>query len=270
MTTDRAVSWVDGVLSRDPRVSVLDAGFTSGRGVFETLSVIDQVALRLERHLDRLALSAPRLGIDLPERAAVHAGVQAVLSGWGPAPGRLRITLTAGTDRPTLAITLAPAPPPVTAMKVVTAPWVRNERSPLAGIKSTSYAENLLTLGWAHQRGADEALLADTRGYLSEGTFTNVFVVLEGRVLTPALACGCLPGIMRALVLEASAAAGCPAQEAELPLAVLAQAEEVFLTNSLRGVIPVGSLDGRPLPVLGRRTTEIQHQISAMPDSSTQ
>jgi branched-chain amino acid aminotransferase len=85
---------------------------------------------------------------------------------------------------------------------VITVPWTRNERSAIAGVKTTSYAENVVALARAAESGATEALFADTRGRLSEGTGSNVFVVVGGRILTPALTAGCLAGITRALVLE--------------------------------------------------------------------
>src|SRR4029079_3524729 len=87
-------------------------------------------------------------------------------------------------------------------VKVVTVPWPRNERSVLRGAKCSSYASNMLALGAAHEHGAGEAALANTRGELCEGATTNVFVVRRGRAITPPLSSGCLPGITRELVLE--------------------------------------------------------------------
>ncbi|MDQ3148169.1 MAG: aminotransferase class IV, partial [Actinomycetota bacterium] len=121
-------------------------------------------------------------------------------------------------------------------------PWARNERSAVAGLKTTSYAENVVALAWAQARGADEAVLANTGGSLCEGTGTNVFVAVGGRLVTPPLASGCLAGVTRALVLERSAA-----EEADLPLDALAGAEEAFLTSSTREVQPVATVDGQPL-----------------------
>ncbi|MFD7946351.1 aminotransferase class IV, partial [Streptomyces sp. NPDC059744] len=126
---------------------------------------------------------------------------------------------------------------------VITVPWTRNERGALAGLKTTSYAENVVALARAHEQGASEALFANTVGQLCEGTGTNVFVVLDGRLHTPPLASGCLAGITRALVVEWAGA-----HETELPMDVLEHADEVFVTSSLRDVQAVHRIDGRELP----------------------
>lgn len=122
--------------------------------------------------------------------------------------------------------------------------WVRNERSAVAGLKTTSYAENVVALATAARAGASEALLANTVGRLCEGTGSNVFVVLDGRLHTPPLASGCLAGITRVLVVEWAGA-----KETDLPFEVLEQADEVFLTSSLRDVQAVTRIDGRELAV---------------------
>jgi branched-chain amino acid aminotransferase len=126
---------------------------------------------------------------------------------------------------------------------VITVPWTRNERGALAGLKTTSYGENVLALSRAHEQGAGEALFANTRGRLCEGTGTNVFVVLDGELHTPPLESGCLAGITRALVAEWSGA-----RETDLPLDALERAEEIFLTSSLRDVQAVHRVDDRQLP----------------------
>lgn len=125
---------------------------------------------------------------------------------------------------------------------VVTVPWTRNERSAVAGLKTTSYAENVVALARAHEHGATEALFGNTVGALCEGTGSNVFVVVDGQLHTPPLASGCLAGITRELVVEWTGA-----QETELPLDVLETAEEVFLTSTLRDVQAVHRVDGREL-----------------------
>ena len=106
-----------------------------------------------------------------------------------------------GDAKPTLVIALAPMDPWPESTKVAVVPWPRNERGALAGLKTTSYAENVVALAYAKRLGAGEALFADTRGRLSEGTGSNVFVVLGDRLVTPALTTGCLAGVTRALVL---------------------------------------------------------------------
>jgi branched-chain amino acid aminotransferase len=189
--------------------------------------------------------------------------------------GRLRITFTAGpgplgSERLAGSGTLVVAatamarwPPDVGAATVT---WTRNERSATAGLKTTSYAENVVALRAAHERGASEALLANSRGELCEGTGSNVVVALDGALVTPPLESGCLAGITRGLLLEWGRQAGLPIREEPVPFAVLATAQEVLLTSSTRDVQPLAALDGRPLRRgdLGRAAAELFARCSAL------
>jgi branched-chain amino acid aminotransferase len=236
--------------AHDARISVLDHAFTVGDGVFETLKVTGVGPFALTRHLRRLAASAAAMGMPAPDESVIRAAVADVLAVDGLGDhGRLRITYTGGvgplgSDRgaasPTLVVAATATSPWPPATSIITVPWTRNERSAIVGVKSTSYAENVVALQWAHQRGASEAIFANGRGELCEGTGTNIFVVVDGAVLTPPLASGCLAGITRELVLEWFSA-----REEELPLEVLATADEVFLTSSTRNVHPVTTCDER-------------------------
>ena len=246
--------WVDGGLrdTADATVSVFDHGLTVGDGVFETLKAVDGTAFATTRHLRRLARSARGLGLPEPDPDEVATACAAVLAA-NPVPfGRLRITYTGGvsplgSDRgdsgPTLVVALATSTPRADTTAVVTVPWTRNEKGALAGLKTTSYGENVVALARAHEHGASEALLANTEGRLCEGTGSNVFVVVGGRLLTPPLESGCLAGITRALVIDWAGA-----EEADLPFGVLAEADEVFVTSSLRDVQAVHRVDDRELP----------------------
>jgi branched-chain amino acid aminotransferase len=241
----------DLVPEASARVSPFDHGLLTGDGVFETLLARDGTVFAVRRHLERLARSAAALGLPLPSADVLRTALRQVMKGNGLTDARLRITVTGGpsplgSDRgagPTTAIVAAGALtvwPPTTA--VVLAPWPRNERSPLAGVKSTSYAENVVALDWARERDAGEALLANTVGNLCEGTGSNVFVVLEGRLVTPPLSSGCLAGVVRSLLVEAGLA-----QEEDVPIPALADVEEAFVTSSTREVQPIDRLDGRDL-----------------------
>jgi len=246
-----------------PAISLLDHGFTVADGVFETLKVIDGVPFALTRHLRRLGRSAQAMHLPPPEESWVREAVGEVLADADPmAHGRLRITYTSGiaplgSDRgdasPTLTVAVMASVPWPATTTAVTVPWTRNERSAITGVKSTSYAENVVALHRAHAQGASEALFADTRGRLSEGAGTNVFVVLSGELLTPSLACGCLAGITRELLLEWTTA-----RECELPIEALGDAEEVFLTSSTRDVHPVTRIDARTFPGPGPITGDVR------------
>ena len=263
------VSHQGGLVDADhARVSVLDHGFTVADGVFETLKVADGAAFALRRHLDRLERSAAAMGLPAPDRAQVVTAVQETVEANAPvlgALGRLRITYTAGdaplgSDRgetgPTLVVAVSAMKPWPESAAVITVPWPRNERSPLAGVKSTSYAENVLALARAHDHGAGEALMPDTQGRLCEGTGSNVFLVLDGRLITPSLATGCLAGVTRDLVLEWSGA-----NEFDVPVSALEEAEEVFITSSTRDVQPVHRVDSRSLAAPGPVTTAVREDF---------
>lgn len=256
MTT---VVWVDGqVLDAEAaRVPALDHGLTVGDGAFETCKVLDGQAFALTRHLRRLTRSLDILGITGPGEDAVRAAVEQTLAVAGPLPlGRLRITVTGGagplgsdrgTAAPGLIVAVAPAAHWPSRISVATVPWTRNETSAVAGAKTTSYAENVVALNAAHERGAHEALLANTRGQLCEGTGSNVFVAVGERLLTPPLTSGCLAGVTRALLLEWAAENGLQVAEENVPFDILDTAEDVVLTSSTRDVQPVSVLDGREL-----------------------
>ncbi|WP_055565648.1 aminotransferase class IV [Streptomyces atriruber] len=246
--------WLNGGLQDldDARVSVLDHGLTVGDGIFETVKTVEGRPFALTRHLTRLAQSARGLGLPEPDLDAVRHACAAVLDA-NPLPlGRLRITYTGGlsplgSDRgdqgATLVVALGEAKRRPDTTAVITVPWTRNERGALTGLKTTSYAENVVALARAQEHGASEALFANTVGQLCEGTGSNVFVVLDGEIHTPPVASGCLAGITRALAVEWTGA-----RETDLPLDVLDRADEVFLTSTLRDVQGVHRVDGRQLP----------------------
>jgi branched-chain amino acid aminotransferase len=269
--------WVDGGLRDEDAatVSVMDHGLTVGDGVFETLKAVDGAAFAMDRHLRRLARSAQGLGLPEPDLDQVRRAGEAVLAA-NPMPyGRLRITYTGGTSPlgsergdtgPTLVVALGTASVRPDTTAVVTVPWTRNEKGALAGLKTTSYGENVVALAQAHRNGASEALFANTQGRLCEGTGSNIFVVIGGKLLTPPLASGCLAGITRELVAEWSGA-----EEADLPFDALDEAEELFLTSTLRDVQGIHAIDGRPVaaapgPVTAKAMRTFAERAAAHPN----
>jgi branched-chain amino acid aminotransferase len=259
------IIWVNGGLLDGPTtaaVSPLDHGITTGDGVFETLKIVAGQPFAVTKHLERLTASARGLGLAEPDHEFIRAGIEAVV---GAAPrlpfGRLRITYTAGasplsSDRggasPTVVVASQPIEPPADTAAIVTVPWVRNERGVLTGLKTTSYAENVVALDYARHHGATEAIFANTVGNLCEGTGANIFCVYDGELVTPTLESGALAGITRGLVV-----AWFGGVERDVLLEKLAEADEVFLTSTTRDVQPVHKVDERDLAAPGEVTAAV-------------
>jgi branched-chain amino acid aminotransferase len=247
-------TWVNGAVV-EPTVAAIradDHGLTVGDGVFETMKVVDGVPFALRRHLGRLETSARGLGIDV-DLDAVREAIDQVLAVEPMTHARLRVTVTGGpsplgSDRgeasPTLMVATAPLTRWPATADVVIVPWTRNERSAIAGLKTTSYADNVIALRYAHDHDAAEAIFANSVGDLCEGTGSNVFVGVGGVLVTPPLSSGCLAGITRELVIEWLG----DVAEKPLPIDALAGADEAFLASSTRDVQPIRLVDGTPLP----------------------
>jgi branched-chain amino acid aminotransferase len=242
---------------KEARISPFDHGLLVGDGVFETLRVYDGVPFAWRRHYERLVHSAQGLGLVAPASAALRESADAVLAANSLTDGRLRLTVTGGlallgSERgeapPTVIVAATTAPPWPPTASVVVVPWPRNERSAVAGLKTISYAENVRALAFAHDRGAGEAIFANTRGELCEATGSNVFVVRGGVACTPPADSGCLLGVTRALVLELCSELGIATSEAALPSDALVDAEEAFLTSTTREVQPIATVDDHDLP----------------------
>lgn len=246
--------WLNGsVVDADAaRLSPFDHGFTVGDGVFETLDLRRGRPFATRRHLLRLRRSAEGLDLELPSTDdELRAAMDAVCRANSVTEGRLRVTVTSGPGPvgsargegpPTVLVTWA-APVHVAATAVVaTMPWPRNERGALTGLKTTSYAENVKALAIARGRGASEAIFGNLAGNLCEGTGSNVFLAVDGRLVTPPLSAGCLAGVTRELLCELV-----EVDECDTPLDALARSREAFLASTTRDLQPIASVDGTAL-----------------------
>lgn len=257
------VFWCNGrwLTAADFPAAPLDRGALVGLGLFETLLGLDGCAVFAARHLARLAAGCERLGWVAPQ--SEFGDLEAVMvqllrrADLGTGRARLRLAvsggsggladLAAGRDR----LVWLMAGPAAAAPDVVTvtfAPWPRNERGALAGLKCASYAENLLALDHARQAGFDETLFFNTAGALCEAATANVFIVGNGMLLTPPLTAGCLAGVTRGVLLEVARRHGIPCAEVPLGPAELAAADEVLLTSATRGPVRVSRVADRILP----------------------
>jgi branched-chain amino acid aminotransferase len=266
---------IDGVVvgPADAKVSVYDRGFLFGDAVFEVLRTYGGVPFALDEHLARLRRSAERVLIRLPvSDAELDEEVRRALRAAGTPEAYVRIVVTRGSGPLTLDPDTAAHPVRVVLVEPVTVPardayvrgiaaiTIRTRRSvddtDAAGAKVSNYLSNLLAIREAKTRGAQEALTVDARGHVVEGATSNVFVVRGGRIATPPEDAGILAGITRAHVLAAAAVAGSPVEQRVLTPDDLYAADEVFITSSIRELLPVVRVDdrvvgeGRPGPVV--------------------
>jgi branched-chain amino acid aminotransferase len=247
------VIWLNGALL-DPAaatVSVFDHSITVGDGVFETMLCYPDTGVAFApAHLRRLRASAAGLFLEVPyDDATLDSAIDDVVAAETfEGCARVRVTVTGGagplgSDRggatPTVIIAAAPQKPWPPTATLAPVPWPRNERGALAGLKTTSYAENVVALHSAHDAGADEALFCDTQGNVCEGTGTNIFAVIDGELVTPPLTTGCLAGVTRHVVIDAYGAA-----EETFSLGDLSRASEVFVTSTTREVQAVCEVIG--------------------------
>ena len=242
----------------DFRISPTDRGLMHGLGLFETILAIDGKPVFAERHLARLASGCERLGWSL-EIQGLREIMSELLVQSGFTFGRSRVRLsvtggsgtvgdlTAGDDRLILMTASRAAEPPATTTANLS-PFVRNERAALAGLKCSAYAENLVALDHARRLGFEETVFINTAGNLCEAATSNLFLVKGGRLLTPSLASGCLPGVIRELIIGLAGRLGVSCEEADLPAALIHEAEEIFLTSSIRGVMGISRFGDRELP----------------------
>lgn len=263
--------WVDDrlVAAQDARISVFDHGFTVADGVFETLKVTRGLPFAVTRHLRRLRTSASILGLPEPDLDRISDAIARTVEANAGDIGdlaRLRITYTAGagplgSDRgdapPTLVVAVSSMSAWPSSAAVITVPWPRNDRGALVGVKSTSYAENVMALAEAKRSVASEAVMPDTRGRLCEGTGSNVLVVIDDHVCTPTLATGALPGITRELVLE-----WCEVEEVDISIEAWGQADAAALTSSTRDVQVIHRIDGRDLPAPPTALVEVRERFA--------
>jgi branched-chain amino acid aminotransferase len=258
--------WLDGALvdPTRPAYAPLERGLTYGDGLFETLAVVDGRALDADDHLARLAASARALGFPEPDPRAIQDAIAACLgsaadAAGGSAAGALRVTWTRGPGGrgfapgegdgpPRLAVALfAPRPDAATrsANGVRAASVSDCAPGELAAHKSVSALHYVVAASRARAAGADEALLVDERGRVLETAGANVFVSIDGIIVTPPASLPILPGLTRRRVLAELGPRD--AVERAFDLGSVVRAEEAFLTNSVEGIVPLVAIDGRAI-----------------------
>jgi branched-subunit amino acid aminotransferase/4-amino-4-deoxychorismate lyase len=231
------------------RISVQDAGFLYGAGLFETMRSYRGRIFLIREHLRRLADSAKFLGISIPfsEKKLADA-CHAVLKANKIQEGRVRLTVSrGGLEGPTVTITARTlAAQRSRPFKLIRSGFTVSRNSPTARHKTSSYLPYLLAFEQARKKGADDALLFSEDGILLESSRANIFLVRNGKLSTPSLELPMLPGVTRALVIELAQAQGIKVRQGEFSEQDLLDSEGAFLTNSVMEIAPVKSYGGKP------------------------
>jgi 4-amino-4-deoxychorismate lyase len=236
-----------------PAVHADDEGFLRGRAVFETLRVYGGTPFRLDAHLERLRRSASLVGLPEPDLAALAGAGEAAIREGAVPDAVLRVLWTPGREgsgTPTGLALVSSLPPDLErlrtrGLRLAVVGWAPGHR--LAATKSTSYAENLAAQDEARRAGCDDALLVSADGIVLEAPTANVWLREDDRLLTPSLEQPILAGVTRAALWELAAAAGFRPEEAVIPLERVAAADELFLSSSVREVMPVVRLGESPV-----------------------
>lgn len=247
----------------DPDVPVIhadDRGLLRGLAAFETLRVYGGRPFAMDEHLARLAASASRMHLAVPDLAALETLAHEAIAASGVPDCSLRLTLTGGREGGSpVGLAIVGALPagldslratgiPVISLRLGTDPRARQD-APwlLTGVKSTSYAVNMAAHEEAERRGAGDAIFVAADGTVLEGPTTNVWWRRDDTLYTPALDLGILAGVTRAWVLRLAEGCGYRTQEGWFPLPELAAADEAFTSSSVREIMPIVALDDRPL-----------------------
>ena len=257
---------VNGVVTdaAEARVSVLDNGFTFGDAVYETLRTYGRRPFHLDRHLARLRRSAARLRIAVPvPDVEMAARLDALLERSQHPESYIRIIVSRGLgdisynfDRvqgPTVVMVTKPFQPFPEAyyrdgIAVIVSSVQRNHPRALdPGIKSCNLLNSVLAVQEAQDKGALEPIMLNADGDVAEGASSNVFLVKSGTLVTPTLDAGILPGVTREILLERARALGVPVREGTVRVPELLEADEAFITSSLKELAPIRTIDGRPV-----------------------
>lgn len=254
---------INGTLDDEAHISVLDHGFLFGDSVYEVMATLNNQPVFMEEHLQRLRKSAKELALTLPySDDQFRSEIQRTLEAAGNHESYIRIIVTRGVGEidldpvscqsPTVVILVTDSVvyPPESYEKGIQLSLVSVKRNPKEaldpGIKTGNYLNNVLAKIEANRAGAADALMLNPLGILTECTTSNFFLVKEGRVLTPSLSCGILAGITRETIIQLARENGMLVEEGEWPPDILAGAEEAFITGTVKKVMPVTFLDGRP------------------------
>jgi branched-chain amino acid aminotransferase group I len=266
-------------------VSVFDRGFLYGDSVYETLRTAGGRAIEMTRHLDRLHRSAAGIGLTIPfSDDAIRDAVRVTCDDSGNPDSYIRIIVTRGTGPIMLDPRMSTQPLLVVLVQALALPDPKlydtglrvriveitkiSARALDPALKTGNYLNSIQALRQAADGAADDAILCNPAGHVAEGASSNVFMVKDGVLATPSLGTGLLEGITRALVLALARELELEARETVILPDELRAADEVFLTSSIRGPMPVTTLDGQPVGAggIGPVTRRVMQRYAAYID----
>ncbi len=256
------LSFLNGQMVDAPAISALDEGLLYGYGVYETLRVYSGTVFRQGEHVSRLRQSAEKIGIPVPSASPVNDAIAQTIAANGLKDAALRVILTAGGSsdwghaEPSLLILARPLSAVPSTFKAISVPFHRD----VAQVKSLNCLTSVMARKRAHAAGCDEAIFRNGRSVL-EGTTCNVFAVFGRELLTPKD--GVLEGVTRNVVLSLASDVGLVPAEGPLTYARLLQADEAFITSTIKEVVPLVELDGKKIKT-GRKTAELQDAYDAL------
>ena len=277
----------DLVDAKEAQISIYDIGITHGVGLFETMRLVNGKVFRQEDHISRLFNSAAKLQMSIsqsPEEISKAIDSLCQANNLQNRSARMKLTITPGNIRditedsqPINSIIISALADAVSrdgqvpdAMPVIITPYRINDDEPGAGHKTLNYFNRLHMLQQAHMQGFGEAICFSVRGFLCGGCLSNIFLVSDGKVVTPSLTNAIVPGVTRKVVLEICNELGIETVEEEVKSQRLGESQELFLTNSSMGIVPVGNIgdhklgDGKAGEITKKILTEYNNKLSSL------
>jgi branched-chain amino acid aminotransferase len=254
----------NGSIEENPSISVFDHGFLFGDSVYEVVATQENKPIFLQEHLNRLANSARGISLVIPyDQNWFIREINKTLEAAANEESYIRIIVTRGVgdididpsscQRPNVLIYVAPHKDYslenyTNGIHIALVSIKRNPKEALnPGIKTGNYLNNVLAIMEAKKLGAKDALMLSPSGFLTECTTSNIFLVQGERILTPSLDCGILPGITRDAVIQLALENGLPVEEGQWPPETLEKTDEIFITGTLKKIMPVTLLDGHSI-----------------------
>jgi branched-subunit amino acid aminotransferase/4-amino-4-deoxychorismate lyase len=226
--------YLNGQASSNTNLLPYSDALIRGDGLFETILTSDQNAIAIDRHILRMEKSAAQLKISMPNQVDIRKRVSKILLDQ-KGLGKMRLVVLSDGN---WLISLEQLAAGLEQLRLTKIAWPINSKSILSGTKSSSYGQSLFAIRWAQSLGFDDGVFVNERGFVVESAFSNLLILSDSKWSTPSLSTGCLPGIMRELLIDWFNVA-----EVEMTYQQLLDSQAIYLTSSLRLIQRVSRLD---------------------------